>query len=184
MVSGVGDGSFPARRRNATPPALVVGYGSSLRGDDAVGQRVVLELQRQREKTPTLASARFVLAECLTPELAEDLAGAGVALFVDAACDGRPAGEVTVHPVVASDATTAAGPEGVAAGGCWDDLRPETLLGLARCLYEGVPPAFAVSVGIGHTPVGEELSAQVEAAVPKAVLAAEEVLETWEGSAK
>ena len=184
MVSGVGDGSFPGRRRNATPPALVVGYGSSLRGDDAVGQRVVLKLQRQRYKTPTLASAHFVVAECLTPELAEDLAGAGVAVFVDAACDGRPAGEVTVHPVAASDVATAAGPEGVAAGGCWEELRPETLLGLACCLYEGAPPAFVVSVGIGSTPVGEELSAPVEAAVAKAVLAAEEILETWESGAK
>jgi hydrogenase maturation protease len=181
MVSGVGDGSFASRRRNATPPALVVGYGSSLRGDDAVGQRVVLELQRQRDRTSTLASAHFVVAECLTPELAEDLAGAGVAVFVDAACDGRPAGEVTVHPVAASDVATAAGPEGVAAGGCWEDLRPEALLGLACCLYEGAPPAFVVSVGIGRTPVGEELSAPVEAAVAKAVLVAEEILETWEG---
>jgi hydrogenase maturation protease len=161
-----------------------VGYGSSLRGDDAVGQRVVLKLQRQRYKTPTLASAHFVVAECLTPELAEDLAGAGVAVFVDAACDGRPAGEVTVHPVAASDVATAAGPEGVAAGGCWEELRPETLLGLACCLYEGAPPAFVVSVGIGSTPVGEELSAPVEAAVAKAVLAAEEILETWESGAK
>ena len=149
-----------------------------------MGQRVVLELQRQRYKTPTLASAHFVVAECLTPELAEDLAGAGVAVFVDAACDGRPAGEVTVHPVAASDVATAAGPEGVAAGGCWEELRPETLLGLACCLYEGAPPAFVVSVGIGSTPVGEELSAPIEAAVAKAVLAAEEILETWESGAK
>ena len=149
-----------------------------------MGQRVVLKLQRQRYKTPTLASAHFVVAECLTPELAEDLAGAGVAVFVDAACDGRPAGEVTVHPVAASDVATAAGPEGVAAGGCWEELRPETLLGLACCLYEGAPPAFVVSVGIGSTPVGEELSAPVEAAVAKAVLAAEEILETWESGAK
>ncbi len=184
MVLGVGDGSPPARGRNPTPRPLVVGYGSSLRGDDAVGPRVVLELRRRREKAPTLAGARFVLAECLTPELAEDLAGAGLALFVDAACDGRPAGEVTVHPVAASDARTAAGLEGLAAGGCWEDLTPKTLLDLARCLYGGAPPVFVVSVGTERTPVGEGLSAPVEAAVARAVLLAEEVLETWEGGAR
>jgi|GEM_PF-547966 len=184
MVSGVGDGSLPTRGRNATPPVLVVGYGSSLRGDDAVGQRVVLELRRRREKSLTLASARFVLAECLTPEMAEDLAGAGLAVFVDAACDGRPAGKVSVHPVTASEATAAAGLDGAAAGGCWEDLRPESLLGLARFLYGSAPPAFVLSVGVERTPVGEELSDPVEAAVPRAVLSAEEVLVTWEASAR
>jgi Ni,Fe-hydrogenase maturation factor len=94
-----------------------------------VGQRVVRELRRRREAALTRAGARFALAECLTPELAEDLAGASLALFVDAVCDGRSGGEVTVHQVVASDATTAAGPEGAAAGGCWEDLTPKTLLG-------------------------------------------------------
>lgn len=167
---------------------LVVGYGSSLRCDDAVGQRVAEELRRRSGSVPALGGAKFVVAECLTPELAEDLAGSGFAILADAAFDDRPAGTVTVAPVsVASPAAAppaGAPPAGAGGGsqagaGCWEDLTPMTLLALARDLYGRAPDAVVVSVGVEETSVGEGLSAAVEAAVPRAASAAEEALRTW-----
>jgi Ni,Fe-hydrogenase maturation factor len=149
-----------------------------------VGQRVALELEARSALVPARAHAHFVVAECLTPELAEDLAGAGIALFVDAASDGRPAGEVTVRPVAASDLPSPGGPNCLAPAGCWADLTPEGILGLAHDLYGSTPPALVVSVGIVHAVVGEGLSDPVEAAVPRAVRVAEEALESWESGLK
>ena len=172
---------------------LVVGYGSSLRRDDAVGQRVAEELRRRSGSVPALGGAKFVVAECLTPELAEDLAGSGFAILADAAFDGRPAGTVTVAlfsvalpavapPAVAPQAVApqaGGGGGGQAGGGCWEDLTPMTLLALARDLYGRAPDAVVVSVGVEATSVGEGLSAAVEAAVPRAASAAEDALRTW-----
>ena len=173
---------------------LVVGYGSSLRCDDAVGQRVAKELCRCSGSVPALGGAKFVVAECLTPELAEDLAGSGFAILADAAFDGRPAGTVTVEPVTVEPVTRAMGGGGAgersgqaaagggggqAGAGCWEGLTPMMLLALARDLYGNVPEAVVVSVGIEETSIGEGLSAVVEAAVPRAASAAVEALRAW-----
>lgn len=199
----MGDAKVGALLRAAPEPpkpVLVVGYGSSLRGDDAVGQRVVEELRRRRRLLGALPGARFVLTTCLTPELAEDLAGSGFAVLADAASDGRPAGAVTVETVtveavsvetvsvetvtveavVPGTGTAVSGEAvGLAAGGCWEDLSPHGLLRLARDLYGRAPPAVLVSVGVGRTSFGEGLSAPVEAAAVTAALAVEKVLENW-----
>ena len=178
--AGVGDPGVGALGQAPAKPVLVVGYGSSLRGDDAIGQRVVEELRRRRGRVIGLAGAKFVLAPCLTPELAEDIASAGFAIFADAASDGRPVGAVSVETVLAG---TDRGPGGLAAGraaaGCWEDLSPRGLLRLASELYGSVPPAVLVSVGVGRTSLGEGLSAPVAAAVATAALAAEKALGSW-----
>jgi Ni,Fe-hydrogenase maturation factor len=59
--------------------ALVIGYGNDLRGDDAAGPRVA-ELIGARE----LPGVRAIASRQLTPDLAEQLARADLAVFVDA----------------------------------------------------------------------------------------------------
>ncbi len=182
-IEGPGVEERPAR-------VLVVGYGCSLRCDDAVGQRVAEELRRRSRSVPALRGAKFVVTECLSPELAEDLAASGFAILADAALDGRPAGTVTVAPAAgappagapgagAKGGGGAGGGGGRVAAGCWEDLSPMTLLALARDLYGNAPEAVVVSVGVEETSVGEGLSAAVEAAVPKAASLAEEAVRTW-----
>src|SRR5579871_5606628 len=61
-------------------PLLVVGYGSELRGDDAVGQRVAEQVGGWG-----MPLVRAIAQHQLTPELAQPLAGARMAIFVDAA---------------------------------------------------------------------------------------------------
>ena len=156
----------------ATGRVLILGYGSVLRGDDAAGQRVVQELWRQRCSLGELAGAKFVLAECLVPEMALDLSAACLAVFADAACDARAPGEVKLE-WLASGATQPA------AMGCWQDLTPGVLLGLARSLYGAGPPALLVSVGVARLGIGEGLSPPVSAAVPRAAAAVRTAIGAW-----
>jgi hydrogenase maturation protease len=146
--------------------AFIVGYGNSLRGDDGVGREVALALWRQRLRTPALAGATIIWAHQLTPEMAFDIAGSRVAVFVDAACDGRPPGAVTTErlPRPGHD-------HHAMAAGCWEDISPPGLVSMAREFYGREPPGVLVTVGIGPPSPGTWLSAVVSAAVPVAAAA-------------
>jgi hydrogenase maturation protease len=148
---------------------LVVGYGNPLRGDDGVGQEVAQLLARQKGRSPVLAGAEVTWAHQLAPEMAPDLSRADFAVFVDAVCDRRPVGSVTVRRLMAPGP----GP-GSAAGipaSCWEDLSPEGLLALTLDLYGNAPPAALVTVGVSVTGFGSALSPVVRAAVPRAAAA-------------
>jgi hydrogenase maturation protease len=155
---------------------FIVGYGNCLRGDDGVGQEVAQALWRQRGQIAALVGASINWAHQLTPEMAPELAASRLGIFVDAACDSRPAGSVTVEmlgppPGAGAGAGAAAiAPAGPAVStGCWQDLGPRELLALAFELYGSAPPAALVSVGVGSLEFGVGLSPTVRAAVPRAV---------------
>jgi hydrogenase maturation protease len=102
---------------------LVIGYGNALRGDDAVGPRAASAVAE-------LGWPGVIAKEVtqLTPELAEPLASARLAIFVDA----RPAnGEecVAVRPIEPAD------PGSVLA----HVADPRHLLALARTAYGTCP---------------------------------------------
>src|SRR5262245_33122909 len=90
--------------------AVVIGYGSELRGDDGIGPRVAEAVGARG-----WPGVRALALHQLTPELAEVLAGARVAVFVDArAGGGDGAIEVCrVGPAGAGCAMTHAGSPGV-----------------------------------------------------------------------
>lgn len=140
-------------------------------GDDGVGQEVAEALWLQRAEVPELADATFQWAQQLAPEMALDLSRASFVVFVDAACDGRPAGSVTVQRLSLPDDGQ---PVAVRAGasGCWQDLRPASLLALSAWLYGYAPPAVLVTVSVGSMEAGSELSPEVRAAIPWAATAA------------
>jgi hydrogenase maturation protease len=83
----------------AAPPAartLVIGYGSPIRGDDAIGPMAAEALAARPPAPGVTALARHVL----TAELAEDLAAADRVIFLDAESGATP-GSVRVrelHP--------------------------------------------------------------------------------------
>ncbi len=73
----------------------IIGLGNTLRGDDAAGILVVRRLK------PLLgAQAKIIEAEMASTEVLEFIEGANVAILVDAARSGRPAG--TIHRIDAS----------------------------------------------------------------------------------
>ena len=79
---------------------LVIGYGNELRCDDGIGQRVVKELH--------LSKVKSLAVHQLTPELAETLANADLAIFVDA-CLISESSQVQVESISHESANIIAG---------------------------------------------------------------------------
>jgi hydrogenase maturation protease len=132
---------------------LVIGYGSELRGDDAVGLRVAEALGQEG-----LPDTQVLAVHQLTPELAEPLSQAAAAVFIDAALDGPP-GQVEVIPCGPVDL-------GRPLGHISD---PDALLALAEAVFGQTPSAWLVKVHVESTALGSPLSKAAEQGIRAAV---------------
>lgn len=110
---------------------LVIGYGNTLRGDDAVGPILAERLHGE------LRAEGVLVLTChqLTPELAAEVAACDRVVFLDASVE-IPAGEIQCRPLTSADAAPLI-----------HSLGPEPLLALTRLVYGRQPQAFLVSVG-------------------------------------
>jgi hydrogenase maturation protease len=137
----------------AAPRTLVIGYGSPIRGDDAIGPLAADALAAG----PLPAGLHVLSRHVLTAELAEDLAAADRVIFLDAAVQGRP-GEVRVRPL---------GPDATALSTMAHFLDPRELLAWCETLYRHVPQAWLVSAaGASFEYACYRLSPAATAAVP------------------
>ena len=131
---------------------VIVACGNPLRGDDGIALHIACSL-RERYCDPEV---EIRCAQQWTPELAERISKADLAIFVDASAT-IPAGEIQLQPV----------PSAKDWPGATNLLSPAQLLTLARELYEKVPErAFLLTIGgesFGH---GEEFSRPVPAGHP------------------
>jgi hydrogenase maturation protease len=137
-----------------TPPrTLVIGYGSPIRGDDAIGP-----LAADALTAGPLPPGLFVLSRhVLTAELAESLAAVDRVIFLDAAAQGKP-GEVQVHQL---------SPDATAISTMAHFLDPRELLAWCETLYRRVPQAWLVSAaGQSFDYACYRLSPAATAAVP------------------
>jgi hydrogenase maturation protease len=133
---------------------VVIGYGNDLRGDDAVGPLAATAVAAWN-----LPGVQALAVHQLTPELAEVLAAAGLAIFVDA-CASPDREEVEAHLIEPAVLDTALGHTG----------DPRELLALAEALYGRCPAAWSIAVpaqsfafGAGLSPVAERgLAAALE----------------------
>ncbi|MBM3216368.1 hydrogenase maturation protease [Candidatus Poribacteria bacterium] len=148
-----------ARDRHPTG-ALVIGYGNDLRADDAAGRRVAELVAALSLPGVTVRSMHQ-----LTPELAEELSEARIAVFVDARIPAEDADEETCFEAVAVGSTASDG-----VGGHLAD--PASLLALSQALYGRTPDAWRVTIPAERLDFGETLSPSVEQA---AFLAAERI---------
>ena len=131
---------------------LIIGYGSTLRGDDGVGPVVV-----ERIEARALERVQVIACHQLTPELADPISRASRVVFVDASMDladapirisrVEPAGQ---HQVMVHTAS------------------PAGLLDLARSVFGRVPEAWVVEVRVAEMGIGERLSAVAEQGVERA----------------
>jgi len=140
----------------SAPRVLVIGYGNTLRGDDAVGPILA---ERLREE---LRAEGILVLTChqLTPELASDVAACECVIFIEASRE-VPAGEIECRPLTPL-------PRGAAS--LVHTLSPEQLLALAQLVYGGVPQATLVSVGAIRFDFGDAaLSPPVAAAIEPAL---------------
>jgi hydrogenase maturation protease len=110
---------------------LVIGYGSPIRGDDAIGPLAADRLEAEGIADNVQVVSRHVL----TAELVPDIAAADLVVFLDAAAHGPP-GEVRLqrlHPDARAVSTMA------------HFLDPRELLAWADVLYHRRPDAWLVS---------------------------------------
>jgi hydrogenase maturation protease len=131
--------------------ALVVGYGSDLRGDDAVGRRVAAAIEDRALDGVAVRSLHQ-----LTPELAADLGEFDTVVFVDAdvGATAVEVRELTAAPTVA--VTT-------------HHVNPQALLELAALLGDLPQRTYVVSVPAGDMEIGVHLSPLAAACVTDAV---------------
>ena len=122
---------------------LVVGYGNTLRGDDGVGPMLAETVAEQG-----WPDVRGIALPQLAPELAESLAVARAAIFIDARLGIAPPGvNVTfLVPGEAESATTHA-------------CDPQSMLAIADILFGRAPPVWMVTVTGCDFGLGETLSA-------------------------
>jgi hydrogenase maturation protease len=133
--------------------ALVIAYGNPLRGDDGVARRVAEALADRRPLDTVVCTVHQLL-----PELALDLAGATLAVLIDARRDLAP-GRFVVERVTPTTHRPA-----------WSHhLLPASLARMAEELYGWTGSLFVVGIGAASMDATTKVSPAVEAAVPAVV---------------
>ncbi len=134
---------------------LIIGYGNPLRGDDGVGWRIagrLIEIVAD-EFTNVLAVHQ------LTPELAEPISEAELAIFIDAAHDGEP-GSWKCESVA---------PDSTPSNALAHYFTPAGLLAYAEAIYLAKPEALVLSIAAATFDCGEQLTPGVEVVLPEVV---------------
>ena len=131
---------------------LVIGYGNTLRRDDGVGPKVADAVDAL-----TLPGVHALACPLLTPELADPISRARVAIFVDAAVDAPR--EVQLRKLAAADTSQIMA----------HAASPATLLALARDVFGHAPDAWLLTIPAENMNIGEELSAFTCRGLEKAV---------------
>ncbi len=112
--------------------ALIIGYGSPIRGDDAIGP-----MAADRLEGDTLpAGVRVISRHILTADLVPDIVDSARVIFIDAAADGVP-GEIRCRRLR---------PDGSKMSTMAHFLDPEELLAWTSALYGAQPEAYLVTV--------------------------------------
>ena len=146
---------------------LVIAYGNALREDDGLALRAAKLL----EQAMPPAAAQILTTRQLTPELAAELGGVPLVIFLDAALDLDPG--VVVAKRVSPQKQTA-----------WShELSPGQLTGLAEALNGAAPLAFHVMGGLGQAGFGENLTRSGEQSAERVAEAALEILGRYSGDA-
>lgn len=152
-------------------PAVVLGVGNVLLGDDGVGVRVVEGLRALGAHDPSALpeGTRLVDGGTLGLDLLRTVDGARCLLLLDAVDLGRPAGTVVVLR----------GEAILAAGGAWAPSVQggvAELLSAARLMGWLPDPVAMVGIQVHGTGLGIGLSEHVAAALPHAIATARDEL--------
>jgi hydrogenase maturation protease len=138
---------------------LVIGWGSPLRGDDAIGQYLAMRLAALRLDWQVIATCQ------LTPELAAPICDADLVAFIDAHMDGE-AGAITCEAITPEEVGSA----------FTHYLTPASLLAAAQLLYGARPLALLITVGGVSFGLGDDLSPIVREALPRITERVEEMI--------
>ncbi len=144
---------------------LILGYGNTLRGDDALGIHTAHALH---DFYCTDGGVRVLATSQLTFDLAEDIAQAKTVLFIDAAESGSP-GEICTEEVIPAD-------EKVRFTHHWT---PGTLLMLSKQLYGRAPTAMTLTMAAASSDIGMGLSPAVQNRLPELLERAKAIVSNW-----
>ena len=141
---------------------LVIGYGNTLRSDDAAGPHVAEQIGALG-----IPGIRALVCPQLAPELAAELADALSVVFVDATTD--PTHEVELVPIAPADSSRVT----------THTISPPTLLALAQELYGAAPAAWLLKVPAANLDHGEGLSELTQRGVETAVVKIQTLVAEW-----
>src|SRR5580658_1765599 len=145
-------------------PCLILACGNTLRSDDGVAPRLA---EWAEERFRTEPGVQVLSRQQWTPELAEDIARALSAVFIDCSAASAPGSIdlIQVEPAAANP------------GLATHHLGAPELLTLARELYGSCPrEPLLLTVGAGSTQLGEKFSEAVTIALPIAQVLLEETV--------
>jgi hydrogenase maturation protease len=131
---------------------LIIGYGNSLRGDDAVGCLAAEELRQHYHDNPNV---QVIASHQLTPEMAEDISRCDFVIFLDASSSAEP-GKIWQAPVL---------PKAEPAG-FTHQLTPASLLSAAEKLYGRVPEAACITLAGWSFKLDNKLSRRAKMLLP------------------
>jgi hydrogenase maturation protease len=133
---------------------LVIGYGNSLRRDDAIGVMVADAVERRSD--PRIRTTKVPQ---LTPDLCAELTSFEVAIFVDARLD-RPEAGVLCEEIV---------PSGDGQSATIHAIDPRWLVSLTQAVYGRCARCWMVSLPTEDHGFGEGLSSLAERSIPDAL---------------
>ena len=148
---------------------VIIGYGNTLRSDDAAGQIVAREVEKKNWE-----NVRSLAVHQLTPELAADLSSSELVIFVDAYVARENEG-VRVRQLSRTDEFLIN--ESTASFGHTGDGR--SLLVLCQTIYNRTPDAYWVLVPAVDFQFGEQLSPIAERGVVSALAILEKLINNW-----
>jgi hydrogenase maturation protease len=120
---------------------LLIGYGNTLRGDDAAGIRAAELFSKRR---PDVAC---VCMHQLMPELSEQIAESDIVFFLDADVNAKKPVMKLIEPAEDSEQPRT------------HFISPESLLSLSRQLYEKLPEkVYVIGIPASEFEFSEELS--------------------------
>jgi hydrogenase maturation protease len=148
------DATCPTFDRKTTggTALLVIGYGNELRGDDGVGPRVAATVGGWN-----LDGVRAIVCPLLTPELADAISQARLAIFVDAALDVL--NEVRLRKLEPNESSQIMA----------HAADPRTMLALARDVFGHAPQAWWLTIPALKLDFGPQLSAETQRGFAEAV---------------
>jgi hydrogenase maturation protease len=138
---------------------LVIGYGNTLRGDDAAGVKAA-ELIAQRHP-----EFEYIYLHQLVPELIEKIGDYDIVFFIDAQKDiTQPSVRLIAPSIEANQPRT-------------HFISPESLLALSQQLYQRMPSnAYVIGIPASEFKFSEELSAQTTQGVTECPAMVEQII--------
>lgn len=140
---------------NTHTSVLIIGYGNDLRGDDGIGPQVAQIVAGWR-----LPQVRSLPLHQLTPELASDIAGVSLVIFVDAGSGIKHKTEsIKLYPHNSKEYREIRSH--------WSD--PNALLSLTHALYDSCPEAWNIIVPGVNFELGDRLSSVAQQGITQAL---------------